>query len=1150
MGNQTTVTNQVSFGGGLNALTSPHALGSDEVASSTNIDYSLEWGGALPRRGCTQFIHTPRIGTRTSQQQLVTLARNYGLSSGVWSDLSIPFYAGDNNGNIWVGASATTGGGLGILNLTHNGGASAVIYPQWTQYGTNIYIVNGTYGLRNDGVTTLDWLLPQADTPAVNFVPQAQVSVPFIGFAGTSGSATYTATEGTITSTSTTSLIAGANVILASCTAGTGTRIVLIGTCSVGLVNWENPIPFITPPTGTAITSGGGTYTLGGGIDFHAGWPLGDTTGASGPYNGTSTITQTLTIGNYGTDYLLLSLANQQNVVTIQRDFSIGDTTFTNYWHSETTASAIEDATIDPVTALLEAQGNASLATQQSALNTGRSFLPHVGATQGVHIPPTRRMANKVTVSGSISPWAVSRSDYQFIGALSSPTWTNIQAVRIVIEFSTSAQSAIIGGIFTYGGQGYPLNDQSQGISYFQTFGRVENNVIVAEGAPSVPTAPQKCQFSNALIVCASNTNITAGITHRIFYRTGGLLSDAYRVGSCTITSGTATIVDYNLPDMNIINNPILDRYLWSTWPAPSAGTGLPGVNAVTQTPWQERVWVGVRNQLYWSLPGMPSKIQDNSQTTVSDIGDVISAIIGAQNLVIVNQNSVYEMAGSIFEGTAQNWSLTRTLARRGSAAPQTCISTPYGILLLGYDGISFYRQGWGLDQELQWIYDRIGDAWKGTAATDPAAVKARIPAINLTNIFNACAAYKDEKVYLAVPTGDAIYPNTLFILDMAHQKVWMVTYPFNILSLFWDRVTNRLFAGTDHGMIMQLETTLMDELDGNGVVLQGIAWSYTTREWSNPKDSIWENLQVEGVGTYTWVADADNTNTYTLGTLTASSKGWNHASLQGTIGDNINFIFSGTQSGTQQGIYELEWDAIPLSPRVSFFQTDPIATPSESYAKTWLADLNVFNGTTTGSVLIDGTVIQTATFISSNTGGDITQRRVFEVGLPNVTYGKNVSAIYNSSQSFRHHDTNFEFEPKPFGKLTWLVTYRKAGGASQADMARFYAMDVEGTASMTITNTWIIDGSVFSTNTLVFNASEFWDGGSDAGEEGAQRVRNYMDQIPFPPGGRGYLFQQQMTSAQSFQVWRASLDFDRIGVKGLSRVTANGSPSPGSERS
>lgn len=98
--------------------------------------------------------------------------------------------------------------------------------------------------------------------------------------------------------------------------------------------------------------------------------------------------------------------------------------------------------------------------------------------------------------------------------------------------------------------------------------------------------------------------------------------------------------------------------------------------------------------------------------------------------------------------------------------------------------------------------------------------------------------------------------------------------------------------------------------------------------------------------------------------------------------------------------------------------------------------------------------------------------------------------------------------------------------------------MDIEGPSLATFTTTWIIDGTAFATNTLIF-------GNVDAGEK-FNVVRNYMDQIPFPPGGRGYLFQQQITSTLPFKVWRASLDIERIGIKGLSRVTMNGTPQEG----
>lgn len=1130
---------QVQFEGALNAVAAPQVLGPTEVQASTNVDFSLEPQAASVRRGSKLFAAPPVVGTHTSNAQVTMITRNYGLSTGVFADdTMVPFFAETALGQHFV-----TDFPLGNLAVVQNsagvpvvpGGTQSQVLPSYTAYNGYLYIANGTSAFKTTGNVsmTFDWLLPQPDQPSVVLTPQFAASIPFIGFAGTAGTATYTATEGTITSTSTNAAYFSTPTILATCNSGTGTRIVVVGACST--TNWENPIVFVTAPSGTLVTTGAGTFTLGGNIDFHQGWPSGDTTGASGSYVGTMTTTQTMTAGVYGTDYLLLALANQQNVVTIQRDLSLGDATFTNYWHQETTALGIDDATLDPVSAFITSQGNSISANQTIALNTNRGNLSHIGANTAINVPVIRKSISKTSISASVSPWAVSRSDYKFIGAFSAPDFSNVQAVRVIIEFNTPGQVAVIGGFATYGGLGYPLNDQASGISYYQTLARVENGFIISEGAPSLPSPPAKCQFAHAAITVGTMTNTTAGVTHRVFYRTGGLLQDAYRLGSVALANSTnnaCTIYDYAFPDMNIITNPVMTRNLWSQWPDPSAGTGLPGVNAISQV-WQSRAWIGVQNQLYWTIPGQLSKVQNDSQTSVSDVGDSISAIIPSQNLVVVNQNSVFEMAGTIFEGPYQNWTLTRTQSRRGSAAPRTAINTPQGILLLGYDGLSMYRQGYGMDEDLGWVYDRIGDLWKGTAFNDPAALKGRIPALNGQAIFNSCAAYKDGKIYLAVPTGINTLADTMFVLDLMHQRVWMFTYPFSICSLFWDRMQNRLFAGDAHGSIRQLEVGLADDTTP-------ITWSFTTREWSAPMDLQLENLQTEALGSGTWQVDINNTNTQLLGTWSKPVKVWTPAPLLGSVGENINYIYSGTQSGLRNVVYGLEWDAIPQAPQITFYETNPIAPPSETYVKTWLVDVNALGAIIQGTLLVDGTVVlQTA--ITNGAAGDLMKRRVYEVGLPNVTAGKNITAIYNASigGSFRHYDTQFEFEPKPFGKTTWLVTYKKAGGVTQADMARFYAMDIEGLSTNTITNTWIIDGAVFSTNVLVLGAT-------DAGEEGLA-VRNYMDQIPFPPGARGYLFQQQMTAATPFKVWRASMDIERIGVKGLSRVTQNGTPSGGS---
>jgi hypothetical protein len=183
---------------------------------------------------------------------------------------------------------------------------------------------------------------------------------------------------------------------------------------------------------------------------------------------------------------------------------------------------------------------------------------------------------------------------------------------------------------------------------------------------------------------------------------------------------------------------------------------------------------------------------------------------------------------------------------------------------------------------------------------------------------------------------------------------------------------------------------------------------------------------------------------------------------------------------------------------------------------KTWLATLNPQGGTVVGQVDIDGTVVATSTF----TG---TRKVVFEVGMPNVTTGKHIHVVYTSSTPFKHYESRWEFEPKPYLKTTWLVTYKKAGGATQMDMARWSDVELEGTA--TVTSTWLIDSTAVSTQTLTVSG------------------RQYFDQLSFPPGARGYIFQQQVTSTQPFRVWRSNLDIERIGIKGFSRATYAGTP-------
>ena len=124
---------------------------------------------------------------------------------------------------------------------------------------------------------------------------------------------------------------------------------------------------------------------------------------------------------------------------------------------------------------------------------------------------------------------------------------------------------------------------------------------------------------------------------------------------------------------------------------------------------------------------------------------------------------------------------------------------------------------------------------------------------------------------------------------------------------------------------------------------------------------------------------------------------------------------------------------------RVNFLQKILPPWPSEQYAKTWIVEINPL-GTTTGVLYVEGSAISTATF----TG---TIREMFNVGIdaPTTLALQTATAIearygnVTGTQLLKHYRTEIETEPKPFGKNTWAIAFRKLGGASQIDIARFH---------------------------------------------------------------------------------------------------------------
>lgn len=226
---------------------------------------------------------------------------------------------------------------------------------------------------------------------------------------------------------------------------------------------------------------------------------------------------------------------------------------------------------------------------------------------------------------------------------------------------------------------------------------------------------------------------------------------------------------------------------------------------------------------------------------------------------------------------------------------------------------------------------------------------------------------------------------------------------------------------------------------------------------------------------------------------------------------------------------------------RLNFVQKIFPPFPSEHYIKTWIAELNPL-GTCVGTIIADGVQIVTNTFT-----GNI--RETYNVGLELLTgvaqaligSATALEARYSGAGGttlFKHYQTAFESEAKPFGKTSWSRVYEKSGGISQIDMARFWSIDVElpvSSPTVLMTSIWDIDGLPgFSTNTFTLT----------------QAGRTYIDRIPFPPGGRGRLFQQKITFSTPARVWRSTLDEEQVGAKGVARKTLNGTPAESSSNS
>ena len=777
-------------------------------------------------------------------------------------------------------------------------------------------------------------------------------------------------------------------------------------------------VPTVAVGTLTALAVAGG-FDVAEGTGASGGTATGTTTGS--PYriqfDGTSVTTALDSngggaIGDYGIQYVTLRFDNPSAIKRVTADYSIGDTTFTDYYHAEMDVT-ISDEALPGAEELVDSLLVSGTSTIDGVDEETRAAMVAWVRTN-VRAPRSRISA----ASNSDNVWAVPRTDHELVAKTGNVSgWDSIQAVRVVIE----AYSDIVVTVKDWevrGAEAYPLNDPDLGYAYWETYARINaEGVVVDESAPSPPSARTKMQQARATITMGTGTG-DPEFTHRVVWRQGGYLRSPYPVG--TVAIATNTLVDAR-DDMTVLS----DR---REMPIDLLSNAAFPNNIVSAAEFYDRIFVAYNNKIRWSLPGNPNAFPRFSETTVSNSDDPVQAVIPAGRLVVVNRNSVYEMDGSVWEGQSQDWVRQRSGSRRGSYAANTIIQTPHGILLLDWDGIYMYVPGQGVDVEVSWAMARMADAFRDSGADNPAQMKGnRIPAINLSYLQDSSAAYNDGKIYLAVPTGTDTIPQTVFVLDFRKQRVQWAYYPFPITSMFWDREGNRLLAGTNNGALMWLEKSAPDRDDDDTTDPQ--VWTFRTRKWTSPQDAVVENLKIDYAAD-NLIAKAiyDGTSTVTVGTFTDTTRDWVVAKLGGTVARSVQLDFTGTRtSTTEQGVYGVSWDALVEPVRVQGFKTDYDENkhPGQKIWDVLYNDLEIIGtGNVTCVAYIDGTAVTTATLAGPTSG-----KESFATAYPADTYGDIAHEVYVSSGSvyFKLWATQHGARNEP-PRVNNVVTDRKSG--------------------------------------------------------------------------------------------------------------------------
>ncbi len=752
-------------------------------------------------------------------------------------------------------------------------------------------------------------------------------------------------------------------------------------------------------------------------------------------------------IGDFGIHNVDLWFSEPKAVSRVSVDYSVGDTSFLNYLHAELDVTIVDDAQSDLETlidATLDKDSAAGVHADVDAVADAKA------AARQVRRPPRARFP---LAKETYTTWSLPVPKFEFVGKDSSEGLTNIPRVRLVIECSAACEVRTRDWVIR-GDEAHSLTDVAVGYAYWETYATVAtvagNQVILNESAPSSASS-RLTLANNQIIIVSTNTptGSTHGITHRLLYRMGGFLRDAYAVSTHALA--TETITD-SLSDVEVLlQGNRLNNDIRASLPSP--------VRSIEA--FKDRLFIGWDNQVGWSMPGQPGTYPNDSIAQVSHTADRVQGLFAAGNsLVIVNRESVYEMRGNEFEGASTDWVLERMPTKGGAIAPRATIKPPFGVLLVREEGLHLYQPGAGVDQPIVWAMEKIGDIFKGNNAADPAQQKIRLgDGINQSAIHQSVAAYKDDKIFFGFPSGAATRPNLMVVLDMRAKRAWLTSYPWSFRSLLSDRDSNTLLAGTVNGAFLRLDNGLADTDEVGSESL--IVWNLTTRDWTAASDTVFENVFVEqiGGGNAQIAAVYDGTTTTTAGALTGATRQWQEMALDGTFANNMHFLFVGTATNAspQAVVYNLAWDALPEPRRRTFWRTEHDLAGHDN-DKIWdvlFTDIDVTGASTVlGTVFVDNVAVMTQT-VSGVTGGRI----IAEQSFPVDTVGEVAYVVYSGTE-FKHWKTRFAARPEP-PKVNLLKTEYEAIEEHIVD-----AVDFDVNPNGTMTTTVFIDNIAVSTHT------------------------------------------------------------------------------------